>query len=417
MPSRWPRRIARGVLAAVLVAAPACGSANHPAQPASRPSVSASASTPSAVPPTPTASPTVPATPTPAPSPQTLTPAACTAAGVLAAWSLQRLAGQTVAVPVQESDVSAVNAEVAAGAGGVLLFGSQAPSNLGAALAALAARAPGGIAPLVMTDEEGGVIQRMADLAGSMPSAREMGATMTPAQIQALATQVGQRMKAAGVTMNLAPVLDLDSGPGPSDADPDGTRSFSADASVATADGLAFAAGMRAAGVVAVAKHFPGLGGATANPDASTASTLPWSVLQDGGLLPYRSAIAAGIPAVMVADANVPGLTTLPAALSPTVVTGVLRTQLGFSGLVLTDSLSAVSVSAAGYSVPQASAAALAAGADMVLFNGDAAAIPALTAQTVQAVVAAVQSGRLSRSRLETAVLHILTAKHVALCP
>jgi len=95
---------------------------------------------------------------------------------------------------------------------------------------------------------------------------------------------------------------------------------------------------------------------------------------------------------------------------------GVLRTRLGFGGLVLTDSLSAVSVTAAGYTVPQAAAAALAAGADMVLFDGDPSAVPGLTAQTVQAITSAVQSGSLPRSRLEEAVRHVLAAKHLGLC-
>lgn len=341
--------------------------------------------------------------------------ATCSTAAVLAAWTVQRLAEQTVVVPVQEADVAAVTSEVAAGAGGVLLFGSTAPADLGPALAALSSHAPGGVAPLVMTDEEGGDVQRMANLVGSLPSARQMGATMTPAQIQTLTAETGRRMRAAGVTMDLAPVLDLDGGAGPNDADADGTRSFSLSASVAAADGLAFAAGLESAGVVPVAKHFPGLGGAGANPDVAPASTLPWSTLQAAGLLPFSAAVQAGIPAIMVMDAAVPGLTTLPASLSPAVM-GVLRTRLGFGGLVLTDSLSAVSVTAAGYTVPQAAAAALAAGADMVLFDGDPSAVPGLTAQTVQAITSAVQSGSLPRSRLEEAVRHVLAAKHLGLC-
>ena len=334
----------------------------------------------------------------------------------MATWSLQRLAEQTVVVPVDETGVGAVQNEVAAGAGGVLLFGTQAPLDLGAALAALKAQAPDGVAPLVMSDEEGGAIQRMANLVGAMPSAREMGATLTPAQIQALATTVGRRMKAAGVTMDLAPVLDLDGGDGPDPTDADGTRSFSLVAGVATADGLAFAAGLQAAGIVPAVKHFPGLGGATANPDLAPASTLPWSTLQGDGLLPFQAAISAHVPAVMVADAAVPGLTALPASLSPTVITAVLRNRLHFDGLVLTDSLSAAAVSAAGYTVAQAAVAALAAGADMVLYNGKPETIPGLTAATVQAIVDAARSGRLQRSRLENAVLHVLAAKHLGLC-
>jgi beta-N-acetylhexosaminidase len=340
----------------------------------------------------------------------------CSNRTVLAGWSTARLAEQTVVIPVDEDDVASITAQVQAGAGGVILFGSQAPADLGGSLAQLVGAAPDGIAPFIMTDEEGGAVERMANLVGSMPSARTMAATMTAAQIQQLGLTVGRKMRAAGVTMDLAPVLDLDDGPGPSDTDPDGTRSFSAQESIAQSDGLAFASGLRAAGVIPVVKHFPGLGGATGNTDAMAAATLPWSDLQTDGLLPFAAAVRSGVPAVMVANATVPGLTDIPASLSPTVITGVLRGQLGFSGLVITDSLSANAVQAAGYSVPGAGAQALQAGADLVLFNATPTTVATLTQQVVAAIVTGVNAGSLTRSRLENAVGHILSAKHVNLC-
>lgn len=348
--------------------------------------------------------------------PATTTTAACKGGEDLASWSLQRLAEQTVAVPVDESDVASVTAQVAAGAGGVILFGSSAPANLGAALQSLDASAPDGLAPFVMTDEEGGVVQRMANLVGSIPSARQMGATLTPVQIRQLATDLAVRMRAAGVTMDLAPVLDVDGGQGPNNLDPDGTRSFSANEETAAADGLAFAAGLRAGGVVPVVKHFPGLGGATGNTDVTPASTPPWSTLQKVGLVPFEDAFDAHVAAVMIANASVPGLSKLPASISPEVITGLLRDQLGFQGLVITDSLSAISLSAIGYSVPAATVAALEAGADMVLFDAGQTAVAALTSQIVSAVVSAVGSGKLARSRLVSAVTHILAVKRVQVC-
>ncbi|MFZ2032897.1 MAG: glycoside hydrolase family 3 N-terminal domain-containing protein, partial [Candidatus Dormiibacterota bacterium] len=159
----------------------------------------------------PTSTPSDSPAPTLAPTP---TPNVCTNPSVLATWTLTRLAEQTLVVPVAESDVAAVTTEVAAGAGGVILFGSSAPANLGSSLHTLSLAAPGGIAPFVMTDEEGGVVQRMANLVGSMPSARQMAATMSAAQIRQLVTGVALRMHAAGITMDLAPVLDLDNGVG-----------------------------------------------------------------------------------------------------------------------------------------------------------------------------------------------------------
>jgi beta-N-acetylhexosaminidase len=335
---------------------------------------------------------------------------------VLASWSLTRLAEQTLVVPVQESNVASVSAEVAAGAGGVILFGSSAPANLGWSLRTLTASAPGGIAPLVMTDEEGGVVQRMANLVGSLPSARQMGATMSPARIRRLATAVALRMRTAGVTMDLAPVLDLDNGVGPNNRDPDGTRSFSLNPSIAAADGIAFLQGLEAGGVVPVVKHFPGLGQASGNTDVAPATTQPWLALQHAGLGPFENAFASGAPAVMIANATVPGLTSLPASISSVVMTSVLRDQLGFNGLVMTDSLSAGALADIGYSVPKAVVAAISAGADMVLYTAAAAQVASLTRAAAAALVAAVNAGTLERGRLVSAVANILAAKHVNLC-
>jgi beta-N-acetylhexosaminidase len=239
---------------------------------------------------------------------------------------------------------------------------------------------------------------------------------MTPAQIRQLATNLAVRMRAAGVTMDLAPVLDVDGGVGPNNQDPDGTRSFSPDEKVAAADGLAFADGLEAGGIVPVVKHFPGLGGATGNTDVVSASTPAWSTLQKVGLVPFEGAVAANVPAVMIANATVPGLTGMPASISENVIDGVLRDELGFKGLVITDSLSAISLSAIGYSVPAATVAALEAGADMILFNADASAVEELTNQIVSAVVSAVGAGKLTRSQLVGAVAHILTTKGVQVC-
>ena len=341
---------------------------------------------------------------------------ACTLAGVVATWPVRRLAEQTLVVPVQETNVGAVSAEVAAGAGGVILFGHKAPSHLASKLRTLVGQAPHGIAPLVMTDEEGGAVQRMPNLVGSMPSARTMAATMTRSQIRTLATKVGSRMRKVGVTMNLAPVLDLDNGPGPSRTDPIGTRSFSLSVRTTTGDGLAFARGMRAGGEMPTVKHFPGLGQATGNTDLEPASTKRWSYLKTHGLLPFVSAINAGLPAVMVTNARVPGLTKLPATLSRAVVQGELRRRLGFHRLVLTDSLSAGAISGAGYQVSAASVRAVAVGADMVLFGATPDLVAARTRHVVRALVNAVATGALPRSRLQSAVVHVLRAKRVNLC-
>ena len=341
--------------------------------------------------------------------------AGCSAAAVLGTWSLERRAAQLVVVPAEEDDVLAVRSLVADGAGGIILFGADAPPDLPANLATLRAAASGPT-PLIMTDEEGGEVQRMANLAGSLPWPRTMAATMTVAQVRALADQVGRGMRAAGVTMDLAPVLDLSDGSGPDAADPDGPRSFSINASIATAYGLAFARGLQEGGVIPVVKHFPGLGQASYNTDFGPAFDPPLSALKAGSLRPFEAAIAAGLPAIMVGNVSIPGLTgSLPATLSAPAITGLLRHQLGFRGLVLTDSLSALAVQDAGYSVPQAAARAIEAGADMVLF--DSPDPDATTNEVIASITSAATSGRLPAARLDDAVQRVLSAKNVSLCP
>jgi beta-N-acetylhexosaminidase len=341
---------------------------------------------------------------------------ACSVSKLLSAWSIRRRAAQLVVAPAGEDAVAAAKPLVAAGVGGLILFGSAAPPALAGELRALRRAAPAGLGPLIMTDEEGGAIQRMADVAGDLPWPRTMAATMTVPQVRALARAAARRMRAAGVTMDLAPVLDLSDGPGPDAAHPDGPRSFSVRAPVASAYGVAFAEGLQDGGVIPVVKHFPGLGQATYNTDYGPASVPRLPVLQAAALLPFRAAVTAGLPAVMVSDAAIPGLThDLPASLSTSAVTGLLRQRLGFHGLVLTDSLSVPAVQNAGYSVPAAAARAVEAGADMVL--SDTADPQATTRQIVAAMSAAVTSGRLPAARLDDAVGHVLSAKHVSLCP
>jgi beta-N-acetylhexosaminidase len=336
----------------------------------------------------------------------------------ISTWSTARLAARTVIVPVAETDVVAVSGEVADGAGGVILFGSTAPANLLDQIGTL--HRPHQVWPLVMTDEEGGGVQRMANLVGDLPWAKDMGRLWTPAQIRANVATVARRMASHGVNMDLAPVVDVDGrNEPPSSTNPDGWRSFSGTTSVVTQDGLAFARGLTDGGVLPVLKHFPGLGGASGNTDNGPATTRPWSTLQQVALPPFTAGIQAGLPAIMVANASVPGLTTLPAGLSPAVITTQLRQTMHFEGLVMTDSLSARAISGAGFSIPAAAVRAVAAGADMVMYGPTSS--PSATRQQfdqiVLAEVAAVNAGTLPRSRLLSAATHILTAQHVGVCP
>ncbi|GAA3124373.1 glycoside hydrolase family 3 protein [Streptomyces echinatus] len=353
-------------------------------------------------------------------SPTSLVPdraaAACTNSTKLAGWSNRRLAMLTIAVPVSETSVSDATAEVSAGAGGVILFGSKAPSDLGSRLTTLKSHVPGHLGLLVMTDEEGGGIQRMANLAGSLPWPAYMGAHWTPAQIQQNVTKVAAKMAAAQVNMDLAPVVDVDGrNVAPGRTNPDGWRSFSGSTSVVSKDGVAYMNGLRAGNVIPVVKHFPGLGGSSYNSDFGPARTLPWSTLQKVAIPPFTAAIKAGAPAIMVSNNIVPGLGSNPASLSPTDINTVLRGRLGFKGLVITDSLSAKAISAAGFSVPAASVQALRSGADMVLFDLGSN-VASQTSAIATAITDAVAGGHLARSRLIDAAGHVLAVRHVNLC-
>ena len=336
----------------------------------------------------------------------------------VASWRTRRLAAQTVIVPVQEAHLAAVDTEVARGAGGVILFGSSSPTNLRRQITALRSLVPGHLGLLMMTDEEGGGVQRMANLVGSLPWARYMGRHWTRTEIRTRVARVAKKMAYYGVQTNLAPVVDVDGrnvAPGPTD--PDGWRSFSGRTRVVTRDGLAYLHGVEDGGVLPVLKHFPGLGGASRNTDYGTAYTLPWSRLQTVGLAPFVAGIRAGAPAIMISNAIVPGLTRLPASLSWVAIRRELVRTLHFGGLIITDSLSAGAIAQAGFHVPRAAVQAIRAGADMIMYN---AATPAGALRRFRNIVArevsAVTAGTLSRSRLVAAARAALTARHIAVC-
>ena len=362
--------------------------------------------------------------PTSTTRPSTATTSVCSSASAIAAWPVSRRAAQLVVVPALNGQITPLAPLVTDGVGGVLLLGGLPPVDLAAQVGA--ADRVGAVAPFVMADEEGGGVQRLANLVANLPWARQMAATMSTAQVQAAALQAARQMRAAGVGMDLAPVLDVDGGAGPNSRNADGQRSFSADPATAARYGTAFLAGLRAGGVVPVVKHFPGLGGATANTDYGPANTPALSTLRSRGLVPFVDAFEAGAPAVMVANATVPGLTSGPASLSAAAMETLLRGQLGFGGLVLTDSLSGGAITAAGYDVPHAAAVAIAGGADLVLFGStltpaDTALLsPANVAATATGIIAqivdAVGTGALPVNRLDDAVGDVLRAKGVPPC-
>ena len=337
---------------------------------------------------------------------------------IVSTWSTSQLANETIAIPVEATSVGALAPAARAGYGGILLFGTTAPASMPQILATLQRERPGRYAWMVMTDEEGGGVERLTNLVGSFPWAQTMGKNLTAARITAIAQRVGTALSAAGVNTDLAPVLDVDArAQYPGAANPDGYRSFSGVPSIAATDGTAFMKGLQQAGVLSVVKHFPGLGYSTRNTDYGPAATLSWAKLQTTGLVPFRQAIADGASAVMMSNARVPGLTPLPAGLS-SVAVEYLRATLGFKGLIVTDSLSAGAISALHLAEPAASVQALVAGDDLILFGSptSVAASLVLAGQISAAIVTAVTKGTLARSTLVAAAAQDLAARNVLTC-
>ena len=300
-----------------------------------------------------------------------------------------------------------------AGVGAFVLFGQPIAGTGPAITSGVArlynsARAAGHVVPWVSTDEEGGSVARLALVIGSLPSARQMVAQWTPAQVQSAMASHGAAMWQLGIIMDLAPVLDTANAANPF-AD-ERERSFSENPQVATAYGLAYAAGLRSANVVPVVKHFPGIGHASGDTDLGPASDPPLAQLQQSDLIPFGQAIANGLPAVMVSHASVPGLTgALPASLSAATYQ-YLRSTLHFNGVAMTDSLGAGAISAYGLPQSTASVTAIEAGADMVLIHAD------VWQQTLVALENAVNSGALPAGQVNDSVARILRAKSQNLC-
>jgi beta-N-acetylhexosaminidase len=253
---------------------------------------------------------------------------------------------------------------------------------------------------LTMLDQEGGSVANVkADWTPPWPLAM---AASGPDRVRTLERLNGEGLHATGVGLNLAPVADVRTN---SLDGIIGARSFGSSPSVVAPLVAAAVQGLHDGGVGATVKHFPGLGGAAGDPHQAiptdAESEAQWEQVQMPG---FKAGIAAGADAVMVTAVYVPGLGggDLPAMFSSAVI-GRLRTQLGFSGVIVTDSLSMGGIGAR-WSLPDAAVLALEAGNDMLLLgNGDT----AYEASAVDAVRAAVLSGRLDRARLHESAVRV----------
>ncbi|MDG9716603.1 glycoside hydrolase family 3 protein [Streptomyces sp. DH24] len=254
---------------------------------------------------------------------------------------------------------------------------------------------------LVAIDEEGGDVTRLEVRTGSsFPGNHALGAVDDVELTREVAAELGRRLAACGVNFNWAPSADVNSNPGNPVI---GVRSFGADPALVARHTAAYVTGLQSVGVAACTKHFPGHGDtAVDSHHALPRIDADAPVLTDRELAPFRAAIAAGTRAVMSAHILVPALDPdRPATLSRRILTDLLRGELGYDGLIVTDGMEMQAISGT-YGIERGSVLALAAGADAICVGGGLA-----DDETVRrlrdALVEAVRTGELPEERLADA--------------
>ena len=255
---------------------------------------------------------------------------------------------------------------------------------------------------LISMDQEGGRVTRITGGAEG-PGNMGIGASRSTDMAYLIGSVFGSEIKAVGANMDLAPDLDVNNNA----ANPViGVRSFGEQPGLVSEMGQAYVEGLHGSGIIATGKHFPGHG----DTNVDSHSGLPvvnydFTTLDTVHGRPFREAIANGLDCIMSAHIVVTCLDPVhPATLSPEVMEGYLRGNLGFDGVVMTDSMGMAGITA-GYTVAQASVMAIKAGVDLLSLSPD------LTT-ALGAVGAAVLSGEIPQSRLDQAVTRILRLKH-----
>ncbi|WP_151479123.1 glycoside hydrolase family 3 protein [Streptomyces albicerus] len=290
------------------------------------------------------------------------------------------------------------------GLASVGLFGRNiaSPAQLAALTAQLRAERDD---VLVAIDEEGGDVTRLeVRMGSSFPGNHALGAVDDVRLTEAVAHELGRRLAACGVNLNWAPSADINSNP---DNPVIGVRSFGADAALVARHTAAYVSGLQSAGVAACTKHFPGHGDtAVDSHHALPRIDADLSVLESRELVPFRAAIESGTRAVMSAHILVPALDPdRPATLSRRVLTGLLREELGYDGLIVTDGMEMQAI-AGTYGIERGSVLAISAGADAICVGGGLA-DDATVLRLRDALVAAVRSGELAEERLADAAARV----------
>jgi beta-N-acetylhexosaminidase len=292
--------------------------------------------------------------------------------------------------------------------GGVILFGSNVTTRtaLVALTGTLRAAAAAGGRPhlLVAVDQEGGSIKRIPWAPPTL-SAPQMGRLGSSSTARAQGASTGAALHALGINVDFAPVADVPATTSSFMYKAGRTWSFSARATAVLAD--AFASGLRSRGVAPSMKHFPGIGFATKNTDASVVRIGYSRSRLAPGLRPYQTAIGHAIPMVMLSNATYPAYDSVNAAgWSHAIAVTLLRGDLGFTGVTITDSLSGTAV-ARGIPTATLASRAAKAGTDMILVTGSEASSRAVYAR----LLLDAQRGVIARSTLTASYSRILALK------
>jgi beta-N-acetylhexosaminidase len=319
---------------------------------------------------------------------------------------LKRLVGQTIVAKLgsKGADQTLIKRVRKGQVGGLIALESDA-QKLKADIQQLQAAASAGDNPplLVMIDQEGGDVKRIKTGPPDISPA-DLGKSGDEGQAKDQGQNTGSFLRGLGVNVDLAPVLDVAQS---NTADSIKSRTFGSNPDTVATVGVAFAQGLQDGGTVATAKHFPGLGRATVNTDDNPVAIAATSDQLQSDLKPFRAAVDGGVGMMMVSTASYPTLgAKKPAAFSPTIVKTLLRGQLGFDGVVITDDLESPAVSG---SIPPtlAGVSALRAGDDLLLYSTNT----NTSAKAFGQVVKEVKSGQLDRSVVQSAYDRITDLK------
>lgn len=335
---------------------------------------------------------------------------------LLARMTLEQKIGQVLVVCFDGTTVTPeLHSEIAQlHIGGVVLLDRniESPSQLAQLVTDLqeTARTSGSPPLFVSIDQEGGIVTRLKEEKGftEFPGAMAIAATGDVENARRIARAMSAEMRAVGINMDLAPDLDVNVN---LQNPVIGPRSFGSDPARVAEFGAAFIQAMQDAGIAAVGKHFPGHGDSAVDSHLSLPTVLhDRARLESVDLVPFQAAIKANVAGIMSAHITFPAIDTtpgLPATLSRRVLTGLLRGEMKYDGLIMTDELTMGALATSGYPAPKAAAAALAAGADALLFQTG----PEMHKQVQQELIGCVRRGEISLARLDDAVRRVLLAK------